>query len=117
MDQYDYTLAGEETVDGAMCWKVQSTPKQSKSSQYTRSMVWVRKDTYAFAEIENYIKEQPVRRLTYRDFQNVQGIWTARHLEMADLRRASRTALTLDKLQYNVPMKAEDFTLQALRRP
>ena len=46
----------------------------------------------------------------------MQGIWTARRLEMTDLRRGSRTRLTLDKLQYNVPMKEEDFTLQALRR-
>ncbi len=52
----------------------------------------------------------------YSDIQNVQGIWTARRLEMTDLRRGSRTRLTLDKLQYNVPMKEEDFTLQALRR-
>jgi len=46
----------------------------------------------------------------------VQGIWTARVLEMADLKRNSRTILTFDKLEYNVPMKEENFTLQALRR-
>ena len=51
------------------------------------------------------------------DIQNVQGIWTARRLEMTDLRRGSRTRLTLDRLEYNVPMKEEDFTLQAIRRP
>jgi hypothetical protein len=117
VNQYEYSLLGEESLDGALCWKVQSTPKQTKSSQYTRALVWIRKDTYAFARIENYVKDQAVRRLTYSDFQQVQGIWTARRLEMADLRRGSRTALTLDKLQYNVPMKDEDFTLQAIRRP
>ena len=47
---------------------------------------------------------------------NVLGIWTARQLEMSDLRRGSRTRLTLDKLQYNLPMKEDDFTLEALRR-
>ena len=46
----------------------------------------------------------------------MQGICTARRLEMSDLRRGSRTLLTLDKLEYNVAMKDEDFTLQALRR-
>jgi hypothetical protein len=116
VDQYDYQLVGEETIDGAACWKIQSVPKQRKSSQYTRSIVWIRKDNYAFARIESYIKDAAVRRLDYSDIQNVQGIWTARRLEMTDLRRGSRTRLTLDKLQYNVPMKEEDFTLQALRR-
>jgi hypothetical protein len=53
--------------------------------------------------------------LNYSDIENVQGIWTARQVEMTDLRRGSRTTLTLDKLQYNVAMKDEDFTLQAIR--
>jgi len=116
VNQYDYAVRGDEVVDGAPCWRIESTPRQSKSSQYTRSMVWVRKDNYAFARIENFVKEQAVRRLTYSDIQNVQGIWTARQLEMTDVRRGSRTRLSLDKLQYNVPLSDEDFTLQALRR-
>ena len=116
VNQYDYEMLGEETIDGAACWKIQSVPRQRKSSQYTRSIVWIRKDNYAFARIESYIKDAAVRRLDYSDIQNVQGIWTARRMEMTDLRRGSRTRLTLDKLQYNAPMKDEEFTLQALRR-
>ena len=91
-------------------------PKEAKSSQYTRSLVWIRKDNYAFARLENYAKDQLVRRLSYGDIASVQGIWTARRLEMTDLRRGSRTRLTFENLQYNVPMKEEDFTIQALRR-
>ncbi len=116
VNQYEYSLIGDETVDGALCWKIQSTPREAKVSQYTRSLVWIRKDNYAFARIENFLKDQIVRRLVYSDLANIQGIWTARTLEMSDLRRGSRTRLTLDKLQYNVPMKDEDFTLQAIRR-
>ena len=116
VDQYDYTLAGDDTVDGAACWKIQSTPREAKSSQYTRSIVWIRKDNYAFARIENYSRDQVVRRLNYSDIRNVQGIWTARQLEMTDVKRGSRTRLTLDRLEYNVPLKDEDFTLQAIRR-
>jgi len=116
VNQYEYALLGDEAVEGAACWKIQSTPKEAKSSQYTRSIVWIRKDNYAFARIENYIKDQIVRRLAYSDLQNVQGIWTARQLEMADLRRGTRTRLTLETLQYNVPLKDEDFTLHAIRR-
>ena len=116
VDQYDYSLLGDDTVDGAAAWKIQSIPKAGKSSQYTRSIVWIRKDNYAFARIENYAKDQVVRRLNYLEIQNVQGIWTAKVLEMFDLKRNSRTRLTLDKLQYNVPMKDDDFTLPALRR-
>jgi hypothetical protein len=116
VNQYEYVLIGDDAIDGVACWKIQSTPKEAKSSQYSRSLVWIRKDNYVLARIENFQKDPVVRRLVYSDLANIQGIWTARILEMSDLRRGSRTRLTLDKLQYNVPMKDEDFTLQAIRR-
>ena len=116
VNQYEYVLLGDDVVDGAACWKIQSTPRETKSSQYTKSIVWVRKDNYAFARFENYVKDQIARRLDYSKIENVQGIWTARQMEMTDVRRGSRTRLSLDKLEYNVALKDEDFTLQAIRR-
>jgi hypothetical protein len=115
VEQYNYRLLGEEPIDGIVCWKIESVPSEKKTSQYTKSIIWTRKDTYAIAQIENYIKNDVVRRLKYSDFAQVQGIWTGRRLEMHDLRKNSRTILTLEKLQYNVPLKEEDFTLQALK--
>ncbi len=109
-------MLGDDTVEGAACWKIEARPKESKSSQYTLSRVWVRKDNYAFAQIENDSRGRTVRRLRYLDLRNVSGIWTALRLEMTDLTRNSRTVLRLDKLEYNVPMNEQDFTLQALRR-
>jgi hypothetical protein len=114
--QYDYKMLGEDTLAGVPCWKIESRPKQSKSSQYDRSILWIRQDHYVFWQIENYSKERLVRRATYSDLANVQNIWTARTVQMADLRENSRTILKLEKLEYNVPMKDDSFTLQALRR-
>jgi len=117
VDQYDYRLLADQAIDGADCWHIESTPSRNKTSQYTRSEVWIRKDNYALAQVESYSKAQLVRRLKYSQFAQVQGIWTGRRMEMHDLRRNSRTVLTLEKLEYNVPVREEDFTLQALRNP
>ena len=54
--------------------------------------------------------------MTYGDVRQIQSIWTAHDLTMADLRRNTRTQLLLEKVQYNQPLKDEDFTLQAIRR-
>src|SRR6185503_5731145 len=117
VNQYNYRLLGEEAIDGVACWKIESVPSEKKTSQYTRSVVWIKKDTYSITQIENYVKNDVVRRLKYSDFAQVQGIWTGRRLEMHDLRRNSRTILALDKLQYNIPVQEANFTLQALREP
>src|SRR5579864_4274665 len=39
VNQFDYKLAGEESFDGQPCWKIESKPKESKSSQYTSSLL------------------------------------------------------------------------------
>ena len=117
VDQYDHSMLGSDTIDGIGCWKIQSTPKQSKTSQYSRSIIWIRKDTYAPARLDNFAKDEVVRRLIYSSFENVQGIWTARQLDMAEVRRSSRTRLTLQDVKYNLPLKDETFTLLAIRHP
>jgi outer membrane lipoprotein-sorting protein len=116
VNQFDYRLTGESAIDGALCWGIEARPRESKTSQYTLTRMWIRKDNYVAVQYESLIKDQPVRRLHQTDIQNVQGIWTPRTLEMTDLRRKSRTVLRLDKLEYNVPMKDGDFTVQALRQ-
>jgi hypothetical protein len=114
--QFEYKLLGEENVGSVTCWKIESRPRQTKVSQYSHSYLWVRKDNYVFAQIENYKQKDLIRRAIYSEIHNDQGYWTAHTIEMQDLKRNSRTILKLEKLQYNVPMKDEDFTLQALRR-
>jgi hypothetical protein len=116
VDQFDYALMGEESVDNAACWKIRSTPKEARSSQYSQTLIWIRKDNYAWARVDSFVGKDVVRKLALRRITNVQGIWTARETAMTDLRRGSITRLALEKIEYNVPLKGTDFTLEALRR-
>jgi hypothetical protein len=115
-DQFDYKLLGEETIDGAACWKIEGRPKKTRVSQYSHSNLWIRKDNHVVAQIENYQKTKLVRKARYTDIQRVQNVWTAQTIEMTDLVRNGKTVLKIEKLEYNVPMKDEDFTIQAMRR-
>jgi hypothetical protein len=116
VDQFDYKLLGEETVDGAKCWHIEARPKKTKTSQYSGLQEWIRQDNYVTARIDCLVKDQPARRLKYSQIENIQGLWTARLFDMTDLKRQSHTLLKLERLQYNVPVKDEDFTVAALRQ-
>jgi hypothetical protein len=116
VDQFIYKLLGEEDIEGARSWRIEARPKQSKTSQYSSLLIWVRKDNYVSAQVHSLVKDQVARRLRCQQIENAQGIWTARLLEMTDARRGSRTELKIEKLQYNVPVKEVDFTVVALRR-
>jgi hypothetical protein len=110
VDQYDYKLLADE---GAT-WKLESRPR--KSSQYAYSYFWIKKDNYTFVKVEAYGKKGLMRVIDYKDYGQIKGIWTARATEVYDVTRKSRTILKYEKLEYNLPMKDDDFTLQALRR-
>jgi hypothetical protein len=110
VEQFDFKLLGDE---GAQ-WKIESRPR--KSSQYTYSYLWVKKDNFTLTKVEAYRKTGLARVIDYRDFEQLKGIWTARTTEVLDVSRKSRTILKFDKLEYDVPLKDDQFTVQALRR-
>ena len=112
VNQFDFKLAGGDDTT----WKIEARPRQTKSSQYTSSLLTVRKDHYVAVQIDNYNKDKLVRQLKYSDIEKIENIWTPRAVEVYDVGRNSRTVMKLEKLQYNLPAKPEDFTIEALRR-
>jgi outer membrane lipoprotein-sorting protein len=110
IDQYDFKL----DADKDSRWKIRATPR--KSSQYTYCFFLVDKSRYTISNAELYNKKGLARAIDYRDFDQVRGIWTARTTEVHDVMRDSRTILKYDQLQFNIPLKDSEFTLDALRR-
>ena len=116
VDQYDYRLSGDDTVDDAPCWKIESRPRDGKTSQYTSSILWVRKDRYFLVRTDNFNKDRLIRQINYRDVKSIDGIWTARTVAVWDKTRDSQTLLTLEKVEYNLPMRDADFTRENLSK-
>jgi len=115
VNQFDYKLAGSGAVDGAPCWKIESRPKETKNSQYDLSVLSIRKDDYVTVQIENYNDKKLVRTIHSTAIQKVDGIPTPRSIEIEDAARKTRTALKLEKIRYNLPLKEDDFTPEALK--
>lgn len=113
--QYEHDLSGTVDLDGISCWIIRAVPKQIRISQYSSVRIYIRRNDYAVVQVENYVEREVVRRLTYQDIREIQGIPTPRFIEVSDLRRGSRTALRLENIQYNVPMRDDDFTVSAIR--
>ncbi|MBL8231156.1 MAG: outer membrane lipoprotein-sorting protein [Bryobacterales bacterium] len=116
VQQFEYTVLGEEKCGSTVCYKLESRPTKTKASQYTHSFVWVEKERLVILRVDGYQRDKLLRRIQYSDHQKVQNIWTPLSIEVDDVGRKSKTVLRTDKLQYNLPVKEEMFTLQALRR-
>jgi hypothetical protein len=115
VDQYDTKLLDDASLDGAPCWQIECRLRRANASQYTYSHLWLRKDDYFVAQLENFQGTTLIRRIVNRDVSKVQGIPTPRLIEISQPIRRTRTVLRLEKLEYNVPLDESAFTIETLR--
>jgi hypothetical protein len=115
VNQYDSKLLGDAVLDGAACWRIECRPNGVNASQYTYAHLWLRKDNYVIAQLENYQGATLIRRIVNSDVSKVQGIWTPRAIEISQPVRRTRTVLRLEKLEYNMALDEAAFTVEGLR--
>ena len=118
VNQFDYRLLGEEPIDGAsvLADRIRADGEENLAVHAGRRSGSGR-TTMPFAQVESFIKSDARPALEIQRLRADAGNLDRAPLEMNDLRRNSRTILTLEKLQYNVPMKEEDFTLAGAAEP
>jgi hypothetical protein len=116
VEGYDYEVLSEEIVDGQPTFKIKGVYKNRKNTQYSHLVVYVRKDLMVTTAIEFYIDGKLRKTMLWRDWQQVQGIWTAHTIEVRDVARNSMTRLHIAAVKYNVELDPDWFTLRTLRR-
>lgn len=113
---YDVAMKGDEVLDSWPCFVIEARPREG--SLYERKTLWVRKDVFYLIRMDAFRKgeEEPAKRLLLTDVEQVDGHWVARKLEMADLKKGSRTTVLLKELAFDRPNPPDRFTLQNLNR-
>ena len=125
-DYEDFTYAMQkesDMVDGHDCWVIESTPKNESivdKTGYTSSTSWVRKDNFmTIKAIINVKKGKRVKYFTASDVEEIQGIWTAKTLQMVTTRRGEKEHASLFKInsiKYNEDVDESMFDTQAMQR-
>jgi len=115
-DKDRHRLLGEATVEGKRCWILESIPKEPKSSAYGKSVAWIDQATLLPAQSESYDRKlRKTKTSRILRMEKIQGIWTSMESEVATLKKHHTTHLRVEKIDYNVGLKASDFNKRALR--
>ena len=90
---------------------------EDRSSEYSRQIMWVRKDTFVADEIEFYDKAgRACKRLTSSSFEKIDGYWVAREQEMVDLMRNHRTRMIMRDIRFDQGLSEDLFSERQLSR-
>jgi hypothetical protein len=124
MEEFDHekfrvALQGEQTLDSVQCYVIEAIPFEKKGkSVYEKKILFLRKDILYLIREDLYRKgdKEPSKRMILSDLQQIDGHWTARKMEMKELKKGSTTTVLLREIVFDRPQAAARFTILNLNR-
>jgi outer membrane lipoprotein-sorting protein len=110
-------LRDGELVEGARC-AVIDLELRDKPYDYARLVLWLDREDSTFRKIEFYDKKDGalVKTLTLSGFETIDGVPTARRVEMVNVKKGTKTILDLSETRYNRGLADEVFSQRTLER-
>jgi hypothetical protein len=106
-----HNLLKEESYQGKSCYVVESLPKDPSSSQYSKRVQWVDKESLLPIRIELYDKAGKLLKVNEMEkYQKVQGFWSIIKNTMKNVQTGNSTVLEIKQLVYNGKVDARVFT-------
>ena len=123
LDDFQLTLEGEETVDGALCSRIAQIPKNDDLADelgFAKRISWVGKDDYVIRKAEYFDTEgERFKVLTTKDVRLIDPKakrYRPMHMRMENLKTGRSSLLVIDKLEVNTKVGDDYFTPRFLER-
>jgi len=123
LDNYDYKLMKETSVDGVPVWQVEAipnNPEEIEETGYTKSVSFVRQDNYVVIRAVSWLKKG--KRLKYLDvkkLEQIDGIWVPTEMHMTTKKGKTtlhKTVLLLDNVRFDQGHEDDLFTTRRLEK-
>lgn len=122
---YEYKMVDQAvSVDGELCWLIESRPKTDKERErtgYTKTLGWISKEKLMPIRLKAWLING--RKLKYSQMSNIDkisGIWTAQAIDVRVVQSGklqSTTSLRLHNVRYNQERVTDDlFTARRLEQ-
>jgi uncharacterized protein len=122
-EEWKHTIIGEDVIDGAKCWIVQSEPMTKAvmtATGYSKRVNWVRSDNAVLVRAELYDRSgRLLKRIDQKEIVKVSSTparWQAMKIEVENLRTHHRTEVVISDYKANLGLGADLFSPRALER-
>jgi outer membrane lipoprotein-sorting protein len=117
IDQYDATVAGDDTVLGRECWMLELTARSADVSYHSRK-IWVDKERYVPLRENRYAKSGKLLKTTeVLGVSQRQGRWVADRVSFKDALKAGLgTEFVLDSIRFDAAIPEHVFSKASLRK-
>lgn len=122
VEHYEYILAGDESIDGQVCWIIEALPADSKTrkeSGYSKRELWITQDTFVGLQTRFFDKKgKLIKEFRALDVRNTgkDDKLRAYRLEMHNLESDHRTVILYSNYELNTGVPDWIFTRAYLER-
>jgi outer membrane lipoprotein-sorting protein len=106
-----------EVVDGVPCAVIELTP-QGKDLDYSRFVLWLDRKDSTVRKMEFYDQKDGalLKTLLLTEFKTIDNLPTAHRMEMANVKKGTKTVMELSEIRYNQGLADDIFTQRYLER-
>lgn len=117
LNDYDYTLLGEEAVNGVDCYKIECKSKKGTEKD-PRYISYISKANYIMQKCEFFDRQDQLHRvLTCTDFTTIDGFTTAQKMKMENVQSGTWSLIESKEIIYNADDIDDSlFTVAALEK-
>jgi outer membrane lipoprotein-sorting protein len=120
LEGFTYELLRSEMIDGISCYVVKRVPLREhlkKEIGYSTGIGWIRKDNWMVLQAQyNDDARKPLKTFYAKDYERINGVWTARTMIMDNHTYDHRTVLQFRNIRYNTNIPDSIFTKDFLKR-
>jgi len=112
-----HRLVGTDSVEGVMCYMVESVPIDPKTSAYARRVTWITQDRYLPVRIEYYAKDDGVLvKEQHLSWRQIGHSWLWDEVSAINLRNGRHTRLVQSNVKINSGLPDNLFTKRILKQ-
>jgi outer membrane lipoprotein-sorting protein len=118
VEDYTHEIAGEEEVDGYLCYKVALTPKPEAGVVWGEIFTWISKEGYLQLKADYYDEDMIlIKSMIGSDVKKMGGRLIPAHWEMIPHDEpGQKTVMEYKNIKFNIDIDAAYFSQQNMRR-
>lgn len=118
VNDYHHSFAGEESISGRLCYKIDMTAKEDASIVWGRQLRWIDKKDFLTLKAELYDEDgYLVRTETAFDIKVMDDRMIPTRIELVPADEPeNKTVIQIREVKYNIPVEEQFFSQQNMKR-
>ena len=115
MDEYTYSISGEDIINNVDCYILESIPNGIKT-EYSKHNSWITKDTHLAVKEESFDKNGELLKSKSIIYQQIKKYHIMKELHVKNVQRNHQTVLKFDNIEVDSGIKDNIFHEKNLKR-